>query len=90
LPTIEGDADWGNLILGTGEIAHGPVKHFNRLDSQTTLLIDKYGVGIGSISIYYRESDTVFTQDAVLPAWNLYSGPVRLSAEFRQVKLTGN
>jgi len=89
-PTIIGDADWGKLQLGNGYVAHSPVHYFGDLSSATTITKDKYGSGFGSFNVYYRESDTPFSQDDVSPAWTEYSGGmIYLTKTYRQIKLEG-
>jgi hypothetical protein len=88
-PIIIGDLDWGQLQLEPGDIAHSPVHHFDSLNSVTAITLNNYGIGWGSVAVYYRESDIAFAQDDLLPGWILYLGPIVLTKAFRQIRLVG-
>jgi hypothetical protein len=101
-PTIDGDANWGKLQLGQGEVAHSPVKDFELMGlpypvgAKTKIGLARYGdVPVGSMKVYYRESNTSFNQDDETPEWTelevTYLEPVEcpMTMRYRQIKLEG-
>jgi hypothetical protein len=78
--TTYGDADWGHVEFGNvGEIAHSPVMQISYTSPQISITRGVYSgetVGSGTIKYYIRGSLTRFNQDAVSPAWRVYTGTV--------------
>jgi antitoxin component of RelBE/YafQ-DinJ toxin-antitoxin module len=88
LPTITGDADWGKLSLGDGEIGHSLVKNTGDTDNKLiTVTRDRYGSGSGNVNIYIRGQAGSFGQDDGSPSWEAYSTPVAKVWQYVQLKV---
>lgn len=101
--TVSGDGDWGKLQLGTGQVAHSPVKDFVALQvarevGDINLIgLVRYGdTPVGGMDVYWRESDTEFGQDDGSPAWTQVvvtpaTSPqtMPMTKRYRQIKLVG-
>jgi len=89
-PVIQYDPNWGKIKLETSQVGHSNVIDTGDTQNKTlTVTPDVYGAGSGVGGVYIRGQATSFNQDAALPAWELYSGPVTKAWRWIQVKLTG-
>jgi len=98
---VGGDANWGKLQLGTGEVAHSPVKDWTTTGwsgaNFDSIGLCRYGdTPAGGMDVYWRESDTIFGQDDALPAWTQVTVTPETSPQlmpmtkrYRQIKLVG-
>jgi len=98
---VGGDANWGKLQLGTGEVAHSPVKDWTTSGwsgaNFDAIGLCRYGdTPAGGMDVYWRESDTIFGQDDALPAWTQVTVTPETSPQlmpmtkrYRQIKLVG-
>lgn len=90
LPTIVGDADWGQLSLNSGQEARSRVYEYPDAKlRQYTINRDVYGTGSGSVTFYIRGSTTAFAQDDNTVTWNTYSGPTKQSWQYVQIRAVG-
>jgi len=98
---VGGDANWGKLQLGTGQVAHSPVKDWTTTGwsgaNFDSIGLCRYGdTPAGGMDVYWRESDTIFGQDDALPAWTQVTVTPETSPQlmpmtkrYRQIKLVG-
>lgn len=87
-PLVAGDADWGKLAipLSGGEGRSAVYDQGSVGSRQYTLTSNRYGVGSSGALLQIRGSETVFTQDAVLPQWETYSAPIARAWRYYQVR----
>lgn len=82
------DADWGQAGLGNGTPVYGQVEDAGDITSKVfTLQANKYGAGVGTVTLSIRGSETVFTKWAASPTWAVYGGPVVNTWRYVQVKI---
>lgn len=87
-PNISGDADWGKLSLLSGDVAHSPVYDTGGTHNKKVVLTKNlYGSGDSYFDLYIRGQNTTFTQDAVSPSWEAYTGEVNKTWEFIQARV---
>jgi hypothetical protein len=86
---ILNDDDWGLLILDADDEAVGPVVDMYVGTHFIEVTIDKYETGTGNREIYIRYSNILFTYDAILPEWELYTSGKNVTAQYMQIKLKG-
>lgn len=90
VPEIEGDVDWGKIVLEGAEAGYSAVYDFFNADTRNyTLEVDKYGAGSGSGTVQIRGSATSFAQDDGAPAWETYTGAIERDWQYVQVRLLG-
>jgi len=86
---VDGDPSWGLLMLDLDEEAYSPVIQLGIGTHYVQVLLDKYGVGSGSVIIYIRGSLTSFGVLDVSPTWEVYTTGVNRTWTYMQVRLIG-
>lgn len=90
IPQVEGDADWGKIVLSGVEQGRSRVYDFGNTDTRNyTLEVDKYGAGSGSGTVQIRGSAVSFAQDDALPGWEDYVGTIEQDWQYVQARLLG-
>lgn len=86
--TVTGDADWGQLTVASGDVAHSDVRDLGSVKNRTITINDnRYQSGSGAGSIEFRGSYTIFTQDAGAPFWQGFSGSFNTSFRYIQLRV---
>ena len=86
-PETSGDADWGKIVVQSGNEVRSRVYDLGDTTQRTfTIAIDTYGSGSGSGTVQIRGNSSYFAQDDVSPSW--VSAPQTQSWQFVQVRIT--
>jgi len=88
--SIDGDADWGKLKLGSigGDYAVSEVKDYpDSTGKLFTITRDPYGAGSGNVKISVRGQAASFLWDDVEPAWEEYTDPITEEWKYIQLKV---
>lgn len=88
IPDVDGDADWGKLKLDeSGEEGRSAVyDHGSAIARTYTLTEHRYGVGDTEPVLQIRGSAASFSQDDVLPLWEVYSAPITRTWQYVQIR----
>ena len=88
VPTIIGDADWGQLELEFNEAGRSKVYGFtSTVKKLFTLTTNRYQAGQGTATIQIRGSATYFTQDDNVISWIDYTAPTGYEWKFVQIRV---
>ena len=92
--TARNDGGWGRIQFLPGDEFVSPVKDLGSTATRFLILaMDKYGVGKGSGTLYWRGRDTDFSQSADEisgPVWELYTaGGSTKTWRYVQIKAVG-
>ena len=87
-PTTTVDEDWGKVELYSPEEGRSRVYDFQNADAKTLALTrNLYGTGFGTgATLQIRGQAGIFTQDAALPGWENYVGPVSRAWRYIQIR----
>lgn len=87
IPSVTGDADWGDISLNDDEEGRTPVYDFGNSFARTiTLTKARYGAESGTGVLQIRGALSEFTQDASTPEWQDYDAAVEVSWRYFQIR----
>ena len=81
-------SDWGYSIhdLGTGNF--GPVHDFGSVAQRWIKIIrERYGSDSGNSEVFFRWSEHPFLQNDILPLFEIYSGPGKVTRTFQYLQV---
>jgi hypothetical protein len=80
-------SSWGYLKIGYNDSMVSPVRDSGEATSKRLRVTFNDCDAGDDVTIYWRGSNTIFTQSDVAPAWVLYAGEVITTYQYLQIRV---